>query len=135
MGSSLGQYVEFGKGSVWLLPSTSDNAITAAQFASTISAGLHAKIGSTAVSENKTWDIFISHASEDKPFTDRLHEELKKSGVRVWYDKSVLVMGDSLRKKIDEGLAGSRFGVVVLSQAFFSKQWPQANWTRYSTCR
>ena len=25
---------------------------------------------------------------------------------------------------IDKGLANSRFGVVVLSQAFFSKEWP-----------
>jgi hypothetical protein len=36
-----------------------------------------------------------------------------------------LTIGDSLRRKIDEGLARSRFGVVVLSEAFFKKEWPQ----------
>jgi hypothetical protein len=33
--------------------------------------------------------------------------------------------GDSLRRKIDEGLAHSRFGILVLSQAFIRKPWPQ----------
>lgn len=34
-------------------------------------------------------------------------------------------IGDSLRRKIDAGIAGSRFGVVVLSPAFLRKSWPQ----------
>lgn len=34
-------------------------------------------------------------------------------------------LGDSLRRKIDHGLATCRFGVVVLSEAFFAKDWPQ----------
>lgn len=32
---------------------------------------------------------------------------------------------DSLRRKIDFGLAHSTFGVVVLSKSFFAKGWPQ----------
>ena len=34
-------------------------------------------------------------------------------------------MGDSLRRKIDQGLRNSRFGVVILSKHFFEKEWPQ----------
>jgi hypothetical protein len=34
-------------------------------------------------------------------------------------------VGDSLRRSIDRGLAGSRFGIVVISPAFLSKEWPQ----------
>ena len=45
--------------------------------------------------------------------------------MRVWYDEFELRIGDSLRRKIDAGLAKSRFGVVVLSHAFFAKNWPQ----------
>jgi hypothetical protein len=43
--------------------------------------------------------------------------------LRVWYDEFELRIGDSLRRKIDMGLAKSRFGVVVLSRAFFGKGW------------
>ncbi len=44
-------------------------------------------------------------------------------GLSVWYDEFELKIGDSLRKKIDKGLANSRFGIVVLSKDFFRKGW------------
>jgi hypothetical protein len=71
-------------------------------------------------------DVFISHASEDKDAIARpLAEELRRRGHSVWFDEYELVIGDSLRRKIDAGLAGSTTGVVILSHAFFSKPWPQ----------
>jgi hypothetical protein len=45
--------------------------------------------------------------------------------VSVWFDEATLELGDSLRRKIDAGLARCRYGVVILSPTFFSKQWPQ----------
>jgi hypothetical protein len=72
----------------------------------------------------KEYDIFISHASEDKDAVVRpLAHALQDSGLKVWYDEFELRIGDSLRRKIDKGLANSRFGVVVLSQSFFAKGW------------
>jgi hypothetical protein len=38
---------------------------------------------------------------------------------------SQLRLGDSLRRKIDQGIAHSAFGVVVLSSGFFAKNWAQ----------
>jgi HD-GYP domain-containing protein (c-di-GMP phosphodiesterase class II) len=72
------------------------------------------------------WDVFISHASEDKDRIARpLAEALRKKGLRVWYDEFSLKVGDSLHQKIDEGLEQSRFGVVILSPRFFRKYWPR----------
>jgi len=72
----------------------------------------------------KQWDTFISHASEDKELVAKpLALALKQRGLRVWLDEFQLRIGDSLRKTIDEGLANSRFGVVILSPSFFSKHW------------
>nr|WP_313417605.1 DUF1883 domain-containing protein [Brevundimonas diminuta] len=74
----------------------------------------------------RTFDVFISHASEDKADVVRpLAEALKAGGLSVWYDEFELRIGDSLRRKIDRGLASSRFGIVVLSQAFFGRGWPE----------
>ncbi len=72
------------------------------------------------------WDVFICHASEDKErFVRPLAEALSQAGLDVWYDEFTLKLGDSLRQKIDEGLAKSSYGVVVLSHDFFTKPWPQ----------
>jgi predicted RNA-binding Zn-ribbon protein involved in translation (DUF1610 family) len=74
----------------------------------------------------KEWDVFISHASEDKDdFVRPLAEALRSLGVSVWYDEFSLRLGDSLRESIDKGIAHSRRGVVMLSRAFFAKRWPQ----------
>lgn len=74
----------------------------------------------------KRWDVFISYAGEDRDTVARpLAEALKAKGLYVWFDKFELSLGDRLRRKIDEGLANSRFGVVVLSDSFFRKHWPQ----------
>jgi hypothetical protein len=72
------------------------------------------------------YDVFVSHASEDKDdFVRPLAEALRQNRVEVWYDEFTLRPGDSLRRSIDAGLAKSRFGIVVLSRSFFSKGWPQ----------
>lgn len=71
------------------------------------------------------FDVFISHASEDKDDLARpLAAALERRGLRVWYDESQLAVGDSIRRSIDRALAQSRFGVVLLSKSFISKEWP-----------
>lgn len=74
--------------------------------------------------EHKQYDVFVSHATEDKASIVRpLAKALESRGLTVWYDEFELRLGASLRRSIDAGLANSRFGVVVLSAAFFSKGW------------
>ena len=71
------------------------------------------------------FDVFISHASDDKDDVVRpLANALTEEGLRVWYDEFELRIGSSLRQTIDSGIARSRFGIVVLSNSFFEKGWP-----------
>lgn len=75
-------------------------------------------------SGGETHDVFISHASEDKDdFVRPLANALIRQGLNVWYDEMTLRIGDSLRQKIDKGLANSRVGLVVLSPSFIKKGW------------
>lgn len=76
------------------------------------------------IDANKEYDVFISHASEDKDSVVRpLALALKEKGVNVWYDEFELKIGDSLRRKIDQGLSKSKFGIVVISRSFIKKGW------------
>ena len=81
------------------------------------------------MSEEETghrWDLFISHASEDKDsFVRPLAIALRQLGVNVWYDDFTLTPGDSISRSIDEGLAESRYALVVISNAFIGKGWPE----------
>lgn len=77
--------------------------------------------------DNTEYDVFISHASEDKElFVNDLVQALINRGIKVWYDSQNIEWGDSLRTKIDNGLRNASFGIVVLSNNFISK-----GWTRY----
>jgi hypothetical protein len=72
------------------------------------------------------YDVFISHATEDKDVLVRpLAHALQGRGLSVWYDEFELRVGNSLRRKIDAGIARSRFGIVVISRFFFEKGWTQ----------
>ena len=71
-------------------------------------------------------DAFISHASEDKiGFVKEFADALLKKGSPIWYDEYELRAGESLREAIDRGLSLTRYGIVVLSPAFFAKKWPR----------
>lgn len=81
------------------------------------------------IAEEAQYDVFVSHAWEDKEtFANEFVEELQKLGLCVWYDTSQIKWGDSMRAKIDDGLRKSRFGVVVLSPDYIKegKYWTKA---------
>lgn len=74
--------------------------------------------------QSDSYDLFISHASEDKDeFVRPLATALIALGMRVWYDEFALTIGDSLRESIDLGLSKSAYGLVILSPSFLAKHW------------
>jgi len=76
--------------------------------------------------KKKKWDVFISHASEDKDdIVEKIVNLLEYFGIKVWYDKDILSVGDSLSKSIDIGLTNSRYGIIILSENFIKKGWTE----------
>lgn len=73
---------------------------------------------------DKKWDVFISHAHEDKEDLARpLAHLLNKMGFRVWFDEWELQIGDSLAESINQGLRDSEYGIVIISPSFIEKKW------------
>lgn len=72
---------------------------------------------------DKEYDIFISYASEDSDYVDKLEASLKKEGVSIWRDKSNIGWGQSIRQSIDNGLLKSKFGLIVISSKYIEKYW------------
>lgn len=72
----------------------------------------------------KQWDVFISHASEDKDTIVRpLVDKLRSFSISVWYDENDISLGDSIINNIVWGLEKSHIGIIILSEAFFRKKW------------
>src|SRR4051794_10944778 len=69
--------------------------------------------------------VFVSHATEDKPFAEPLATKLCETH-DVWYDDFVLKVGDSIFESVSRGLRECDYGVVVLSPRFFVKKWTRA---------
>ena len=83
----------------------------------------------TYVESNEEYDVFVSHAWEDKEgFVDEFVAELEKLDIKVWYDKQRIKWGDSMRARIDDGLKKSKFGIAVISPDYIAegKYWTKA---------
>ena len=71
------------------------------------------------------YDLFISHATEDKAGIVRsLVQALQQRQVNVWYDEFELRIGDSLRRKIDQG------SVEATSSRRWSPTWSSTHLRR-----
>jgi hypothetical protein len=69
-------------------------------------------------------DVFICHASEDKDsYIKPLTELLKDNDISFWIDSEDLRVGDHLDQSIIQALNSARFGLVIFSKDFLSKEW------------
>lgn len=59
------------------------------------------------------FDVFLAHNSKDKPLVEAIAQELKRRGLKPWLDNEQIKGGDSIPKKVAEGIKQSR------SVAFF----------------
>ncbi|WP_460098754.1 TIR domain-containing anti-phage reverse transcriptase [Sessilibacter sp. MAH4] len=74
---------------------------------------------------HEKFDVFLSHASEDKASIVRpIYDELANLGVSAFLDEVNLEWGDSLTEKINHALGQSKYVLAVLSQNSVDKKWP-----------
>ncbi|SHK84408.1 toll/interleukin-1 receptor domain-containing protein [Chryseobacterium polytrichastri] len=74
--------------------------------------------------ESDEYDVFISHASEDKgTFVETFCEHLSAENIKFWYDSNEIGWGESLVRKINQGLSKSKYSIIVLSKSFVDKKW------------
>jgi hypothetical protein len=67
--------------------------------------------------------IFISHSYKDHNFAERLANDIEKAGFKVWYSEWEMKPGDSLTKKVAEGIHSSGYVIVVLSPDSVKSAW------------
>ena len=71
----------------------------------------------------REFDVFLSHASEDKPRMRRLKDKLEEQGMTVFFDEDSIQWGESIVEKINIGLLKSSYFVPFLTETFANKGW------------
>lgn len=67
-------------------------------------------------------DVFLCHAWDDrKESAKQLHDLLQDNGVSVWFSEKDVLLGSSLLREIDKGLANSRVGIVLVTPSFIER--------------
>jgi TIR domain-containing protein/pentapeptide repeat protein len=66
---------------------------------------------------------FISYASRDQAFAERLYADLQNKGVRCWFAPEDMKIGDCLHRRIDETIRVYDKLLLVLSKASVTSQW------------
>lgn len=67
-------------------------------------------------------DVFLCHAWDDrKGAAKELHDLLESLGVSVWFSEKDVLLGSSLLREIDKGLAKSRVGIVLVTPALLTR--------------
>lgn len=69
------------------------------------------------------YSCFISYSSKDQEFAERLHADLQSNGVRCWYDRNDLRIGDRIRDTIDEAIRLRDKLLIVLSENSIGSEW------------
>lgn len=67
-------------------------------------------------------DVFLCHAWDDrKGAAKELHDLLVSRGVSVWFSEKDVLLGSTLLREIDKGLAKSRVGIVLVTPALLRR--------------
>lgn len=80
------------------------------------------------------FDVFISFASEERrAVVEPIVERLRDLGIRVWYDDTLLLIGDNLLTTINLGLSKSRYGIIIFSPSYVLKKWTKYELSQLTT--
>ena len=67
-------------------------------------------------------DVFLCHAWDDRKGAAKdLHDVLESLGVSVWFSEKDVLLGGTLLREIDRGLAKSRVGIVLVTPALLRR--------------
>jgi hypothetical protein len=71
------------------------------------------------------YSCFMSYASKDHAFAERLYADLQNKGVRCWYAPEDMKIGDEFRSRIDASIHVHDRLLLILSEHSIKSRWVQ----------
>ena len=72
--------------------------------------------------------VYLAHSSMDKGFVRRVHDDLKHLGHRPWLDENVISVGESIIRRLEEGIEDCEYMIVFLSKNAENSEWVRVEW-------
>jgi 5'-deoxynucleotidase YfbR-like HD superfamily hydrolase len=79
--------------------------------------------------KDQYWDIFLSYSSKDKAAVEKLAQDLKDAGAKVWFDSWEISIGDSITKSVATGLVNSKYLGIWITTNALNSGWVEKEWT------
>jgi hypothetical protein len=76
------------------------------------------------------YSAFISYAQADASFATKLHDDLQKNGVRVWFAPEDLKIGDIIENSIDQAIQVYDKLILILSKNSIDRAWVRHEFER-----
>ncbi len=67
--------------------------------------------------------LFLSHSSADKIFVRKLSESLIKNEIKVWIDENEILVGDSIKNKLEDAISDTDYLLFVISNNSVKSDW------------
>jgi len=67
--------------------------------------------------------VFLSYSNKDKDFVLRLNDDLKRNGIKTWFDIEQINPGSLWQDEIKNGIEKSNIVLVILSENYYSSKW------------
>ncbi|XP_054817712.1 TMV resistance protein N-like [Prosopis cineraria] len=87
--------------------------------------GVRCSSSSYGSTMSRKYDVFLSFHGEDTRtgFTDHLHDNLKRKGLRIFRDEEGLERGEYIKTSLLQAIEESRSAIVVLSSRYAFSPW------------
>ncbi|MGX9720237.1 toll/interleukin-1 receptor domain-containing protein [Stenotrophomonas acidaminiphila] len=76
-------------------------------------------------SANISPKVFLSFGWEDRDLAGRIADALQRHGISTWWSEWEIKAGDSLRRKIDQGIGGCTHFIALLTPTSINRPWVQ----------
>lgn len=70
-------------------------------------------------------EVFLSFGWEDRNLAGRIADALQRHGISTWWSEWEIKAGDSLRRKIDQGIDDCTHFIVLLTPSSIDRPWVQ----------
>lgn len=107
------------------IDSTSDQVLQLDSRLSEVEQALLDQVHEAVLSDpvEREFDVFLSHTDPDKEIARELYQEFVARGLAVWFDGAEVILGKSVTRQIDRGIAKSKVAVILITEAFIKGRY------------